>query len=81
MIEKKNDLNSYFKIFYEYKNDKVYKKSFLIRYEKGFQKKKRYQKTIYIKKDKLFDSFNISSSIIYLLRDVNELGKLENIHH
>ena len=71
MIKKKNDFNIYYKLFYKYKNDQAYKKSYLI----------RYVKTIYIKKDKLFDSFNFSPSIIYLSRDIDEREKLENIHH
>ena len=71
MIKKKYNSNIYYKLFYKYKNDQVYKMSFLI----------RYAKTRYIKKDKLFNSFKFSSSVSYLLRDVDEGGKLENVRH
>ena len=39
------------------------------------------QRLRYIKKDKLFNSFNFSSFFIYLSRDVDGGGKLGNIHH
>ena len=63
-MRKKNDFNIYYKLFYDIK---MRKKAFLI----------RYAKTRYIKKDKLFDSFNFSSSVIYLLKDIDEGGKLK----
>ena len=72
MIEKKYMILIFIaNYFMNIKMSKYIKKSFLI----------RYAKTRCIKNDKLFDSFNFSSSVIYLLRDVDEEGKLENIHY
>ena len=72
MIAKKDDFKFYLKLFYEYKNDQVYKKSFLI----------RYTKTKYIEKDNYISAGNaqVDDNIILAVDFDGKVGKASNLY-